>query len=189
MRLIPLWGIDLSRHVCTLLILGRQSWAKQRGNEEVSLARATISDQATSTISSSIITRERPALDSMRIMIMFDCGSSMNRTARSLYMLAIRIDVPGTAGLLYPASLKSCLIRFGRLPAATGAFSVMSPNGSSYAGLDRQSTDDKDTDQKWRYIGNRSRCSTRLGSNIVERYVELRDTRWVMIHVRRAFIL
>lgn len=113
----------------------------------------------------------------------------MNRTARSLYMLAIRIDVPGTAGLLYPASLKSCLIQSGRLPGAAGVFSVMPPNGLSYAGLDRQSTDDKDTDQKWRYIGNRSHCSTRLGSNIVERYVGLRGTRWVMIYMRSAFIL
>ena len=42
MRLIPLWGTDLSRHVCTTLILGRQSWAKRREHEEVSLARATI---------------------------------------------------------------------------------------------------------------------------------------------------
>ena len=37
-----------------------------------------------STMSSSIVTLERPTLDSMRIMMMFDCGSLIKRVASSL---------------------------------------------------------------------------------------------------------
>lgn len=40
--------------------------------------------------------------------------------------------------MLYPASLKSW-VRFERLPDAAGVFSVVPPNGLSYAGLDRES--------------------------------------------------
>ena len=70
---------------------------------------------------------------------MFDCGSLINRMARPLYVLAI--DVPGTAGLLYSASSRSCLIRFRRLPEGAGVLSGMR---ISYAGrLDRGSMDDK----------------------------------------------